>query len=190
MRLSFIVAILFPLLPPASAEVVYTPANISVPVGGAYILDVNRDGVADFTLRSHLLQSYCQFGDGYEWNLSVNAAAGNLVAATNEGDAAALPQGASIDFTQLFSSGTARMSELDWGWCGRGFYGQWLNSPNRYLGLELRRPGSLAVYYGWAKVAEAAYVDQSGHLHATVILQGFAYETIAGKAIVAGQTSD
>ncbi len=190
MRILSLVAILLALIPPATAEVVYTPANVSIPLGGVYSFDVNHDGIADITLRSHLLQNYCQFGDGYEWNLAVTPAAGDGAVLENGGDAAALVQGSSIDLAQVFTSGTARMAELDWGNCSRGSYGQWLNIPNRYLGLEFRLPGSVGIHYGWAKVAVVAYVDNYGHLQASTVLQGFAYETIAGRRILAGQTVD
>ena len=42
------------------AEVVYTPVNVSIGVGDSYNIDLNHDGVVDFTLRSHLLEDYCQ----------------------------------------------------------------------------------------------------------------------------------
>jgi len=50
---------------PACAEVVYSPVYRSLPVGGEYYMDLNHDGVTDFTLKSDLLEDYCQFGDGY-----------------------------------------------------------------------------------------------------------------------------
>lgn len=190
MRFLTSLTILLGLFVPATAEVVYTPANISIPVGGAYSFDLNYDGIADFTLRSHLLQSYCQFGDGYDWSLTIDPAAGNAVVAESGSDASALLQGASIDSTQPFSPETARMTELDWGSCGRGSYGQWLNTSNRYLGLQLRLPGSVGVHYGWAKVAVVAYVDRYGHLQASTVLQAFAYETIVGREIFAGQMTE
>ncbi len=46
------------------------------------------------------------------------------------------------------------------------------------------------VYYGWAEVVETAFVDHHGHLQTFVMLQGFAYETVPGRAILAGQTSE
>lgn len=84
----------------------------------------------------------------------------------------------------------SRLARLDWGSCGRGHQGQWLNLPNRYLGLKLRVKGSSMVYYGWAEVVETAFVDHHGHRQTFVMLQGFAYETVPGRAILAGQTSE
>ena len=35
---------------PVAAEVVYTPTNITIGCNGSYNLDVNKDGVTDFTI--------------------------------------------------------------------------------------------------------------------------------------------
>ena len=60
------------LVVPATAEVVYTQVNVSIPVGGYYAIDLNHDGVADFSLRSPILQGLCQSGDQDSWNLTIN----------------------------------------------------------------------------------------------------------------------
>lgn len=177
------------LLTPASAEVVYTSVNISIPTNGEYNLNLNRDGVPDFTLRSHLLQDYCQSGDGYVWSLSITPANGNAVVAADGADAAAMLQGAPVSASQPFLRSQARLAELDWGRCGSGQYGQWRNLPNRYVGLQLRVQGSSNVYYGWAEVVEEAFLDDNGHLQTFTVLHGFAYETVPGRTILAGQTS-
>jgi len=175
---------------PAVAEVVYTPVNVSIPVNNYYAIDLNHDGVTDFILRSQLLQDYCQGGNGYAWNLGILPATGNAVVDASGYYAAALLYGVRVDGSQSLVPGAALLSELEWGPCGRGFYGEWTNLPDRYLGLQFRLPGSDEVHYGWAKVSQVAYVDGHGHLHASAILMGFAYETDAGKAILAGQTAE
>src|SRR4051812_34172565 len=63
----------------AEAEIVYTSVNMPVVIGDSYGMDLNHDGIIDFTLRSHLLEDYCQSGDGYTWNLSVRPGSGNAV---------------------------------------------------------------------------------------------------------------
>lgn len=178
------------LLIPVAAEVVYTPVNASIPVGSYYNLDLNHDGLPDFTLRSQTLQDYCQFGDGYAWNLTITPAPGNAVVASTGYYAAALPLGTPVGPSANFLPTTALMSELVWGNCGSGFYGQWINLPNRFLGLQFRLNGTNDIHYGWASLSEVAYVDRNGHLHASTILLGVAYETVAGQEILAGQTTD
>lgn len=56
---------------PASAGVVYTQVNVSIPFNGYHNIDLNRDGAVDFTLRSAFLQGLCQSGDEYLWLLDV-----------------------------------------------------------------------------------------------------------------------
>ena len=59
-----------------------------------------------------------------------------------------------------------------------GHGGPWYNVTDRYLGLSFQRNGR--THYGWARlnVGAANYAN----------LTGYAYETIAGKSIKAGQT--
>ena len=186
-RFVFILAVaLLGVLSPAAAQIVYSPVNVSIPVGGSYYLDVNRDGVTDFTVRSQLLQDYCQFGDGYAWNLSITPGAGDSVVVTTDGYVAALPAGARIDSSRNFSPDAELLTGLAWGLCGTGISGPWLNLPNRYVGLQLRLRGANDIHYGWAKLSDAGYIDHDGHLHASTFLQGFAYQTAPDVAIMAG----
>jgi hypothetical protein len=65
------------------------------------------------------------------------------------------------------------------------FEGPWANGgkgvKNRYLGLKFFVKGK--VHYGWARLnVSAGFCGLGG------TLTGYAYETIPGKAIIAGQT--
>ena len=67
---------------------------------------------------------------------------------------------------------------------GRGTFsgGNWVNVQDRYLGLKFQIKGK--THFGWARLNVA--------VHGTSVigtLTGYAYETIAGKAIIAGATS-
>jgi hypothetical protein len=178
---------------PVRAEVVYTPVNISIPPGSVYNIDLDHDGIADFTLRSTFLQDYCQTGDGYIWALNVLSGNGNAV--VSEGghagpiNASPLKNGVLVDASQSLDPAASLMAELYWGFCGTGAAGEWLNLPDRYLGLRFRGADG-ADHYGWAKVLTTAYIDPHGHLHATTVLSGYAYEAVAGQAIFTGQTSE
>jgi hypothetical protein len=177
----------------AAAEVVYTKVNISIPVGGAYNIDLDQDRITDFTLRSSFLQDYCQFGDGYVWTLTI-IPANSAAVVTDSGnatssDAAALQNGVTVDYGQTFYAGASVIAGLDWGFCGTGVLGEWLNLPNRYLGLQFKDAAN-NLHYGWAKVSTSAYVDQYGTLHASTVLSGIAYETTPNQQILTGQISD
>ncbi len=174
----------------AGAQVVYTQVNVSIPVGGSYNIELNGDGVADFTLTSKLLQAYCTSGDEFVWTLTVAPANKNAVVApaqqTGPMSASALLIGVPVNNTQSFSTGGSLLAELYWGSCGIGALGQWLNLPDRYLGLQFQ-DSSNHTHYGWAKVSTVAYVDQHGHLQASTVLSGYAYQAMPGEGIVTGE---
>ena len=176
---------------PADAQIVYTQVNVSIPVGGSYNLDLNGDGLIDFTLKSKLLQGYCQWGDEYDWSLTVIPAGGNDVVTSADpvgsDYASALRYAVPVNAKQNFYSNAAVMADLFWGACGVGVQGEWLNLPNRYLGLQFQASDG-TIHYAWAKLSTVAYVDQDGHLHASTLLSGFAYQTSPGKEIPAGAT--
>jgi hypothetical protein len=178
---------------PATAEIVYTPVNVSIPVNGSYQIDLDGVGIADFTLQSKLLQEYCQNGDEFTWILGITSASGNAVVTDaghiGVGVVAAMQRSAPVNPGASFSPSASLMAELYWGACGTGAAGEWLGLPDRYLGFQFKGSDN-AVHYAWAKLSTVAYVDNNGHLHATTILSGFAYETVAGQGIYTGQTSD
>ena len=62
------------------------------------------------------------------------------------------------------------------------FFGAWQNVTNRYLGIKFHISGH--THYGWARLSVTM-----GKFGPVVTLTGFAYETIAGQGIIAGQTS-
>ncbi len=186
-----IVVLASALVLPAHAQIVYTQVNVSIPVGESYNLDLNGDGVTDFTLKSKLLQGYCQSGDEYVWSLTaIPSGSNDVVTATDQAGseyASALQYGASVNASQSFYPNASVMADLNWGACGVGMFGEWLNLPNRYLGLQFQASDG-TTHYGWAKLSTAAYVDQDGHLHASTVLTGFAYQASSGEGILAGAT--
>jgi hypothetical protein len=178
------------LVMPAVAEIVYTPLYVSIPVGGYYNIDLNGDGITDFTLDSKLLQGWCQSGDQYEWSVSITPGNRNaIVTATDRAGssyASALLNGVPVNSAQSFYPSASTMAEIYWGPCSTGTFGEWLNLPARYLGLQFQDAANQS-HYGWAEVSTTAYVDQDGHLHAATMLFGFAYETVPNQEILTGQ---
>jgi hypothetical protein len=59
-----------------------------------------------------------------------------------------------------------------------------LNVTRRYLGLKFKIDGK--THYGWARLNVQ---EGSGNLQITATLTGYAYETVPGKEILAGQTA-
>ena len=155
---------------PSEAEIVYTPANVRIPA--RLKLDLNNDGIADFELMS------TSFGHG----------GGQLVAPVVHGNkvvgfgsyASALVPGVTVGSGGPFAhraQGTFMANWIESSGVISSF-GPWRNTRNRYLGFKFLING--AVHFGWARLS----VD-TNHM----LLTGYAYETVANKAIVAGKTS-
>jgi len=168
--------------PEAEAKVVYTPAHVLLDQGSTYALDVNHDGVVDFIF------SNWSSGFGLIQLFGVNPQ-GHLNAVVNAGfcitsnlfpraEPAALASGVEIGKQLKFTP---------YGQCMRSdvysdTQGKWLHVTNQYLGLGMRIDGE--IHYGWARLST------SGKREFQAVLTGYAYETEAGKPIIAGNEGD
>ena len=61
--------------------------------------------------------------------------------------------------------------------------GQWAKVQGRYLGLKFSINGQ--THFGWARLSTTCQLYKI-----EAVLTGYAYETVAGKAIVTGQTKN
>ena len=168
------------LAPAAEGKIVYTPTHQVIKKGGDYKLDLNHDGIIDFTLRDTASSD----SDSAWWTLSANPARGNGARGfrTVQGGpwASALKAGALVGGGQYFPGKVMAFAGVTEG--GDTFVdGSWTNIKNRYLGLKFKIGGK--VHYGWARLNVAAKV---GSITAT--LTGYAYETIPNKPIITGKT--
>jgi hypothetical protein len=187
---------LLALATPLEAEVVYTPANATVGRDGTYSLDVNNDGIVDYMLAEHANKDG-SFGTFQV--LSVRAAIANQVACPStfciSGDsyAIALRKGSTIGSKQhprgWGHGGPMASEELIKG--GGVYYGHetfgWSNVTDRYLGLRFKINGEY--HYGWARLTVKFHPGPPAVRSWEAHLTGYAYETIANKSILAGQTS-
>jgi hypothetical protein len=165
---------------PAEAKIVYTPAHHVIKQGGTYALDVNHDGITDFTLTD----TYGATSSGFHALLSAAPDAGNGLEGWTgfEPWAFALKPGAAIGPRHYFPAKVlAAANSL----AGSLYYGgSWVNVTNRYAGLQFKIAGK--IHYGWARF-NVQIVNRSS---ITATLTGYAYETIPGKPIVAGKTKE
>jgi|HubBroStandDraft_2_1064218.scaffolds.fasta_scaffold71618_2 hypothetical protein len=164
--------------PSAWAEVVYTPANLTLKQG-ITPLDINNDGVNDFR--------FYRGGYGHGSRLFIlQQDAKNLVFNSATFNAAPLPSGARIGPKGAFNE------DEDKAWFMAGWSeglsgissrsdGPWKQAQSTYLGLKFSVNGE--THYGWARMT----VNAKTGIVAT--LTGYAYETIPNKPILAGQTS-
>ena len=154
---------------PAEAEIVYTPTNIRI--GSSYNLDLNNDGVTDFTFTVTSLQICDPPGRNcvlWVYSFVETPASGNGVEGAPP---ARLTRGDRIVPNQIFYGGTGTMACLR---CGGDWWGE-----HGFLGLSLQIDGE--THYGWANVAVNSVTG-------VVTLRGYAYETIASMPINAGQS--
>jgi len=110
----------------------------------------------------------------------------------NGGEAGALAEGAVIGSHRNFrhaqkpgelmasASGTYMYSCCSF---VKKFAGNWVDAKDLYLGLQFQISGQ--THYGWARVS----VTAKEYEHISAILSGYAYETIPGQQILAGQRS-
>jgi len=189
---------------PADAEIVVT--HINTPISPSVALDLNHDGIIDFNLTkwkanasielfSYLLVCH----EGYQvashqcLSSSSQPNDANVVRGTSKG-ALDLPFGAPIGPGQQFAGtkgavlmggrNSASFSSIH----DQTWYGLWVAGgagvKNRYLGFKFKIGSQF--HFGWARVT----VTTTAHDGFSATLTGYAYETIPGKSIHAGATSD
>lgn len=176
---------------PAEAKIIYTPANVSIDPTHPYSLDVNNDGLADFTIQQTNDDIHsCKQGAGYVDLLTVTPTQGNgeVISPTGYAYAAAMNKGVQVGPQRSFIS-EAPMAVVKSGYfpiLGKCYFlhytlGDWVNVSKCYLGLSFQTNGE--THYGWARLSV-----QAGYVYITATLTGYAYETIPGQSILAGQT--
>ena len=170
---------------PAAAAVVYTPANIAIGTSG-YALDLNHDGIPDFTFNIAVIGE----SDGIIGILNLRLdVPGNGVRPMGQlaGDAAALPQGARIGPLKSFTSALSTYGGVFMYAHGEFSHtgvktsfsdGPWVKQTNKFLGLKFLIGNRF--HYGWARLTTTP---------GGTVLTGYAYENDPGHQILAGQIS-
>ncbi len=176
---------------PMEAKIVYTPAHVPIPVNGGWVeLDLNHDGINDFAFQqtyktrsdhgSRFHYSKLEMSQAQNFNRAVKYGQGQLIWA------AALPKGARIDQQQPLTPSAYRvfMARATYDGSVKGISGPWVDKHENYLGLAFLIEGKL--HFGWARFNVKAHQGSCNGICAT--LTGYAYETVAAKPIVAGET--
>jgi hypothetical protein len=170
---------------PAAARIVYTKANQQLQGGTPLPLDLNHDGIVDFSL-------YFGGGNYHSFAVSIMAEQTNQVAGycqhlSRSCWASALRPAVRVGPNQRFGP-YGHMVFGDCGFQAKGGsppscfgVGPWDNVQHRYLGLEFSIMGK--VHYGWARMN----VTFSGRT-VNAVLTGYAYETVPNKPLVTGKT--
>ncbi|MGA8764470.1 MAG: hypothetical protein WB562_16500 [Candidatus Sulfotelmatobacter sp.] len=174
------------LVQPADAKIIYTPAHVPI-LGphGFYQLDLNHDGVTDFTLANTTNYNT----DQAFWNLFAKGPLGNAVVGTFvyrgiPANARAFTRGARIGPGEHFSQGGANLATFYYGGGGDSAHGNWVNVTDRYLGMRFQIDGQ--THYGWARLTVKV---TNNPINILAELTGYAYETLPDMPIIAGKTS-
>jgi len=167
------------LVQPAEAKIVYTPAHVRI--NHKLALDLNHDGINDF-----YFGTYYNHSTNYSFYYLLVEPGKNQLLDKNFFPLA-LRAGVRVGGAQHFSQNDLMAKVLVNNTNGHiRFEGDWANSgkgvKNRYLGLKFLISGK--VHYGWARlnVTINSFHQPEG------TLTGYAYETVPGKAIIAGAT--
>jgi hypothetical protein len=169
----------------AQAKVIYTPTYAKIT--DLYSLDLNHDGIRDFTLLKVRTCSSRTCGSEFIAYLSGGP---NVVLGTTT-HASALRAGAIVGPTGHFLASNRMIMVEDYqvqsssapvNWNGQ-FANGGKGVRDRYLGLKFVVNGE--THYGWARFSVG--IPDPKHLTFNPILTGYAYETEPNKPIAAGQ---
>jgi hypothetical protein len=160
---------------PAQGEIVYTATNTVIPARHKLAIDLNHDGITDFTVSNY---KFCT--DICGRTLRALASGSNAIAGVPKflglQYAAALKAGSKIGSTIEFQGKLMAASGSEY-----GTIGSWLGGlTNRYLGIKFMIKDE--VHYGWARLSVKSGAGKIG-----AVLTGYAYETVANRPIVAGR---
>lgn len=159
--------------PTSAAEVIYTPVHRQV--RSSFFIDLNHDGLEDFQIYSSLLSGAGIVKVLPEGNNRIFAAGPDHCFFSNA--AAPLPAGEVIGPGKPFQASATCMAYLAYG--ASSSAGPWKEAKHRYLGLAFAIDGK--IHFGWARLSLSKFL-----FNHTAEIEGYAYETIPAKPIVAG----
>jgi hypothetical protein len=169
---------------PSDAEIVHTKVDRVIGRGQSYGIDLNHDGIIDFSIQNIFNRCTRTFGYCPVVEIVAYPANGNEIEyGVQNWYAAALRPGAVVGSGAPMNNAEEFMAD-EFRSAGTFYYfGSWLNATDRFLGLSFVVQGE--IHYGWARLT--VYSKEKYRL--TAFLSDFAYETEANTPIEAGATS-
>ena len=177
---------LLALAPPARAQIVFTPLNVTLK-NGTVPIDLNHDGIVDFSIADKDLTTMCCF---YTQVLRVNGN-GNVGASVvgGRGSAGALQAGRVIGpgdpFENVQSVSAPMATAFNDSNSFLFVYGQFANTVNRFLGLKFQFSGE--THYGWVQFTFVQAGFHGSIPFVTARLVGYAYDAVPDQPLRAGQ---
>jgi hypothetical protein len=188
-------AALLPAALPAEAEIIYTPSNTPLAIayqnkGPVYTtLDLNNDGVPDFTFAISSTAHFSSFGyttrAKFFLKINPNQKGNQAVEGQQPVTASAVPAGVRIGPKEKFGPGDLYMVDQTY---DRYMFkskslGSWQPLEFAYVGLKVVINGE--VHYGWARIK---FPFPYGYQYPSIY--GYAYESASNQPISTGQTSE
>jgi hypothetical protein len=164
---------------PAEGQIVYSQAYVELTPGGTIPVDLNHDGVTDFTIQQFRYVS----GNQFNRLAAIPSPHGGIQRGASNFLGAALLSGSNIGGSEGFVHGQAIMASTSV--FSSDVFGSWLTAKNCYLGIQFHIDG--ATHYGWARINVGYF---GGIDHNLALLTGYAYETRANKSIIAGDRGE
>lgn len=184
----------------SSADIIYTdvaPDETYFTNGDEYLLDVNNDGITDFTLNIINFSSAGVFSGVSDYysaliqNIIVLPAAGNAIAGSITAGAYVLPYalnsdiiiGDGIEFQiSAFQTMVSYIGVIGYPEDGDIYplymYGNWFEASDKFLGLRFINDDN--TYYGWVRLS-----CPDNH---TIIVKDYAYDDDVEEPIITGDT--
>lgn len=165
-------------------KIIYTPANIGIGDDIPVQLDVNNDGVADFSFLIETSIGAAKGEPGSAFGVSGVIPSNAIWGQGNF--ASALESKRTVGPNKsYFQNGSGRLMGAgtflrDGSSSVESTRGQWQYTKDRYLGLKFLVNGQ--THYGWARLTVPGLVGNGA------TITGYAYETVPNKPIVTGKT--
>ena len=171
------------LVPPSEAKIVFTPTHRTIFPNTTLTIDINNDGIGDFSITDfsdHASSSLSRHAYGNIKGTGLRPSNGfahyyNFVAALKAG-VKIVPSFFVGHPSFMFVCHTSRS--------GASQTGPWSVVTNRFLGLKFSINGQ--THYGWARLSTK---EGPAPCEDTLVLTGYAYETVANRPIVTGKTT-
>lgn len=168
---------------PAQAKIIFKATHRTLTNG---MLPIHVAGTNFFNLTDKF---YIITGSWSSQFLNINATGSAAVVGAN-GSASALKAGKVIGPKDAFQATKGLMAGA---FCetqisSSRVFAPFANTTRRYLGLKFKLQGK--VHYGWARFSAVTAHACNGGPAISATLTGYAYETIPGKPIIAGNTEE
>jgi hypothetical protein len=173
---------------PCQAQIVFTKTHQYINPGSSYSLDLNNDGIADFTIGN--FRGSCSTGPQcVSQTLSVNGVGTNQV----WDNYSPIPSAMGLSWDQVIGPGdhffgSGRMDKCKATQTSYYVSGSWVRGKH-YLGFSFTIDGQ--IHYGWARLISTVIgATRRFECTSTVLLTGYAYNTVPGEPIRAGRKEE